>query len=122
MSDNNKDKITELEEKNDKLAHELLDGKVRGVRAQVMALGDTLHGRIDDLEKKNDVQFQHLTKTLDEIKDTSNRTLDQAIKTNSRVTKIEAEKLPEKMKELEKQTRKLQLLLLLQHIFLLLKK
>jgi hypothetical protein len=99
------DTINKLKEENDNLEQELMNQKFKGLKGQLVALGDTLHGRINDLEKKNDIQFEHLKGTLETISNISNQTLDQARKTNGRVTHLEAEKLPEKIKAIEKDTR-----------------
>lgn len=100
MSKDNNDtkKISDLE-------HEVLEGKISGTKAQIMALGDTLHNRINDLEKRSNIQFKNIADVLHEIKDTGKETLKQAKQTNGRVNQLESEKLPEKIKNLEKDTK-----------------
>lgn len=97
--------INKLKEDKEQLEQELFNQKLKGVNGQLVALGDTLHGRINDLEKKNDIQFKHVKEALDVIKDTGDKTLDQARRTNGRVTILESEKLPEKVVTIEKDTR-----------------
>ena len=72
------DKEKEMKE----LEHELFEGKLKGVKAQVMSLGDTLHGRIDSLKEDNM-----------EIKELVKETLAQTKQTNGRVTELEKEKI-----------------------------
>lgn len=102
-------------EKIDELENEVWEQKLKGVRGQVMALGDTLHQRMDNHEEKNTTEFNHIKEALEDIKETGKETLAQARQTNGRVTIVEAkverieedveETIPEKINKLEKDTR-----------------
>ena len=103
-----KDKVDDLE-------HEILEQKLKGVRGQLMSLGDTLHERMNSMQTKHDTEFNYIKETLEDIKTTSKETLDHAKRTNGRVTSLEGamekveenvnEKLPEDIKVLQKHTK-----------------
>lgn len=87
------------------LENQIFEQKIRGIKAQVVSLGDTLHQRITALESQNTIEFSYLKESLHAIKDITNRTLTQTTLTNSRVTKIEKLNSEEKFVDLYKNTR-----------------
>lgn len=107
MSDE-KDKIDDLE-------HTILEQKLQGVRGQVIALGDTLHERMNSMQTNHETEFKYIKEALEDIKLTSKETLDQAKRTNGRVTSLEGtmekvesdvnEKIPENIRTIEKHTK-----------------
>ena len=90
MSD---DKLDKLKEKKEELEHEVFEQKLKGVRGQIIAIGDTVHQRITDLEDRNEIEFSYIKKGIDEIKQTTKDTLATTKKTNGRVTELEKENI-----------------------------
>jgi chromosome segregation ATPase len=106
--------ISKLQNEKQSLEQEILEQKLQGVKGQVMALGDTLHQRMDTVEQKNEIQFNHLKESTDEIRTSTREILAQVKQTNGRVTsletsriiyKTESEELTNKVGELEKNTK-----------------
>lgn len=107
--------MPEEKDKIDDLEHEILEQKLKGVRGQLMSLGDTLHQRMDSIDKQNRTEFDYIRESLKEIGDTGKQTLKQATTTNSRVTKLEVnvenigskvdDDIPKEIETLKKHTR-----------------
>lgn len=105
-NNNNKDKtIDELKAENDNLQHLVLEEKMCNIKTQIEALGETLNERTNSVERKQEVEFKNIKDTLHDIKLTGSSTLAQTTLTNSRVSKIENQNLPDKIDDLENNTK-----------------
>jgi predicted phage tail protein len=89
----NSEKLDKLKEEKEEIQHELFEQKLKGVKGQVMAIGDTLHQRMTDVESKNATEFKYLKEGIDDIKELAANTLKQATKTNGRVSELEKDKI-----------------------------
>jgi len=101
--------LDKLKEKNEGLEQQVFEQKIKGVKGQLVAMGDTLHQRMTDIEDKNEIEFKHIRGGLSEIKTLAQDTLGHARATNGRVTEIEKEKIKEDIlnKLLEKKVDKI---------------
>ena len=102
-----KDIIAKLEEENEMLANEVIETKLQGLKGQLVSLGDTVHQRMNDTDKKNDIEFAHIKEGIDQVLVVAKETFTQAKETNGRVTELEKKRILEQ-KEKEIQEEKLQ--------------
>ena len=91
------DELEKLKEKNEGLEQEVFEQKIKGVKGQLVAMGDTLHQRMNDIEEKNEIEFKHIKDGLLEIKGLASDTLGHAKATNGRVTDLEKKKIKEEL-------------------------
>ena len=95
-----KDKIAKLEEENAELEHEIIEQKLQGLKGQLLALGDTLHQRIDDTDTQNEKEFSHIKEGIDQVLVVVRDTYIQTKRTSGRVSTIESDR---KVEALQKQ-------------------
>jgi hypothetical protein len=88
-------KVSRLEKEKEELKHEVFEQKIQGVHAEVMALGDTLHQRIDITETKNKLEHGYILESLSRIEKTTKGTYEHAKATNGRVTELEKKNIKE---------------------------
>jgi Ni,Fe-hydrogenase I large subunit len=108
--------IDKLKEEKEELEHEVFEQKLKGVKGQLVAMGDMLHNRMDSIEEKNEIQFGHITDRFDnqqealkKIMSIGEKTFSQTKQTNGRVTELEKDKIEADLKaeQLEKEVEKI---------------
>lgn len=91
------DEVTRLREEKDGLEHEIFKERISGIHGEVISMSDTLHQRITDVEKRNDIEFNHIKEGIDQVLQVANDTLKQTKSTNGRVTELEKKEIANKI-------------------------